>query len=69
MRAILAFVATVLFVAVLTRVAEAAGIRRCGCADDCWCKRPGLDLFRWIVPVGHSSLDPDEKASRAADPA
>jgi hypothetical protein len=67
MRAILAFVATVLFVAVVTRIAEAAGMRTCGCAADCWCKRPGLELFRWIVPFGHSSLDPDEKAARAAD--
>jgi hypothetical protein len=23
---------------------------RCGCADACWCKRPGLALFRWVTP-------------------
>ena len=67
MRALIAFVATVLVVAAITRVAEAAGLRTCGCADDCWCRRPGLELFRWIVPFGHASLDPDEKAARAAD--
>jgi hypothetical protein len=52
-------------VAVLTRIMEAAGVRTCGCDEDCWCRRPGLDLFRWIVPVGHSGPDPDEKAARA----
>lgn len=27
----------------------------CGCAEDCWCKRPGLSLFRWVFPYGHQS--------------
>lgn len=65
MRAIIAFIGAVVLAAVATRLAEAAGVRTCGCADDCWCRRPGLDLFRWIVPFGHSSLDPDDKAARA----
>jgi hypothetical protein len=64
-RPVTAFLGVLLFLAVATRVAEAAGLRRCGCAPDCWCRRPGLDLFRWVIPVGHSSVDPDEKAARA----
>ena len=59
------FVSVLTLFAVLTRVAESAGYRTCGCADDCWCRRRGLDLFRWMIPVGHSSVDPDEKAARA----
>ena len=27
--------------------------RECGCDEDCWCKQPGLQHFRWVVPVGH----------------
>jgi hypothetical protein len=44
--------------AIATRVAEALGVwRQCGCAPDCWCKKPGLSLFRWVVPVKHQSVD------------
>jgi hypothetical protein len=25
----------------------------CGCHEDCWCKRPGLSLFRWVFPFWH----------------
>jgi hypothetical protein len=47
-----------LLAAIATRVAEASGLwRQCGCSPDCWCKRPGLSLFRWVVPVGHRSVD------------
>ena len=39
-------------VATGTRIAEAAGVQRlqCACEDDCWCKKPGLSMFRWLVP-------------------
>ena len=40
-------------VAVLTRAAEAAGVQRCHCSSSCWCRRPLLNAFRWVVPVGH----------------
>jgi hypothetical protein len=33
---------------------EQQGEITCGCADDCWCKRPGFSLFRWVFPVGHT---------------
>jgi hypothetical protein len=32
---------------------ERVGAIECECSDDCWCKRPGLSLFRWVFPVGH----------------
>jgi len=41
-------------------VAALTGLRKerrggiiCACADACWCKRPGLGLFRWVLPFGH----------------
>ena len=24
--------------------------RECGCRPECWCKKPGLRHFRWILP-------------------
>lgn len=35
-----------------TLALERAGVRRfqCACSPDCWCKKPGLSLFRWITP-------------------
>jgi hypothetical protein len=39
--------------AVVGLVRERMGLIACGCADDCWCKRPGLSLFRWVFPRGH----------------
>jgi hypothetical protein len=60
------FIAVGLYVlaAVVTTAAEVAGIgRQRGCADACWCKRPGLRLFRWVAPVSHLSVAPAEKAS------
>lgn len=32
---------------------ERAGVYSCGCDPDCWCKRPGLNVFRWILPRWH----------------
>jgi hypothetical protein len=31
---------------------ERAGVSRfrCACSTDCWCKKPGLNLLRWITP-------------------
>ena len=50
-------------VAAGNRVAEHFGMRSCGCADDCWCHRPGLSLFRWVFPWGHrSARTADQKA-------
>ncbi len=35
-------------------VRERAGTLRCACKGDCWCKRRGLNLFRWVFPFRHS---------------
>lgn len=39
--------------AIIGRFVESMGAVECGCADDCWCKRPGLSTFRWVFPFGH----------------
>jgi len=41
--------------ALLGLVRERMGLIACGCAEDCWCKRPGLSVFRWVFPRGHQS--------------
>lgn len=52
-KVLLAVVGGYLVLALGNKAAEAAGAIRCGCADDCWCKQPGLILFRWVFPWGH----------------
>jgi hypothetical protein len=32
---------------------ERAGALHCVCEPECWCKRPGLNTFRWVFPHGH----------------
>ena len=49
-----------LLAAAMTRLAEALGMRKCGCAADCWCKKPGLSAFRWVFPRGHRINWPDD---------
>lgn len=41
--------------AVVSLVRERMGLISCGCAEDCWCHRPGLRFFRWVFPWGHKS--------------
>jgi hypothetical protein len=43
-----------LLFAVIGRFVEAMGAVHCGCAADCWCKRPILSTFRWVFPFRHS---------------
>lgn len=40
--------------ALLGHAKEQRGSLVCECNEDCWCKRPGLELFRWVFPFGHS---------------
>jgi len=42
-----------LLFAVIGRFVEEMGAAQCECDETCWCKRPGLSLFRWVLPVGH----------------
>lgn len=39
--------------ALLGHARERRGGLTCECSPECWCKRPGLSLFRWVLPVGH----------------
>ena len=62
-RLVLAVVGGYVLVAAGNRVAEHFGMRTCGCAEDCWCHRGGLSLFRWVFPWGHRPAhSADQKA-------
>jgi|GEM_PF-3186464 hypothetical protein len=51
----------------ISRGLEQAGVYECGCYPECWCKRPGLSLFRWVVPrFHHGPWDPQDKARHEA---
>ena len=52
-RALLALGALYIGAAVIGHLQERRGAITCECQADCWCKRPGLSVFRWVVPVGH----------------
>lgn len=66
-RLVMSGIAGLVLLAIGTRAAEAlrlGGPRlRCGCTDACWCKLPGLTVFRWVTPGSwhHLGLTPDEK--------
>lgn len=34
--------------------------RECGCRDECWCQRPVLRHFRWVIPKSHQSRKPQD---------
>ncbi len=56
-------VAAYLAAAVTGRLRERMGMISCACAEDCWCHKPGLSLFRWVFPRGHTSKwDAEQKA-------
>lgn len=48
-------VALYLGAAVVSLVRERMRLIRRGCAEYCWCHRPGLGFFRWVFPWGHKS--------------
>ena len=43
-----------LAVALLGHALERSGVAACDCREACWCKLPGLNLFRWAFPFRHS---------------
>lgn len=49
--------------AVIGRFVEGMGAVQCGCAADCWCKRPVLSTFRWVFPYSHRGADACSKAA------
>jgi hypothetical protein len=50
----------------VTRAMEGAGRITCECYEDCWCKRPGLSIYRWVFPRFHH-LRPCEDAEGSAE--
>jgi hypothetical protein len=52
-RVALAFAIGYLVLALVGRAKEAAGVYTCACYENCWCKKPGLSLFRWVFPRFH----------------
>jgi hypothetical protein len=52
-RLLLAIAVGYILLALVGRAKEAAGIYMCECYADCWCKKPGLNLFRWVFPRFH----------------
>jgi hypothetical protein len=57
----------VLLVGGITLGLERAGFNRfrCACSPDCWCKKPGLNLFRWITPPKWHSIAEDQRTASA----
>jgi hypothetical protein len=62
-RFILAVAIGYVVLGLITRGMEAAGAYECGCDPECWCKKPGLSLFRWVFPRWHKGewLSPERK--------
>lgn len=54
-RPLLVLAGLYLLAALVGHAQERRGAIRCGCGEECWCKRPGLSLFRWVLPIGHRS--------------
>lgn len=50
--------------ALLTKAREAAGLLSCDCYPDCWCRKPGLSLFRWVFPQFHQNPDLEARTKR-----
>ena len=53
--------------AFVLRAKEAAGLLTCACYPDCWCRKPGLSVFRWVFP--HLHRNPGLKAQQQEDDA
>jgi len=49
----LLFATLYLGAALIGHAKERRGAITCACQDACWCKRPGLAAFRWVLPLGH----------------
>jgi len=66
-RVVLGVIGLYLLAAIVTATAEATGTwKKCGCERDCWCRKPGVRVFRWVTPKrAHHQLDPTEKEDRA----
>jgi hypothetical protein len=36
---------------------ERAGVYNCVCEPECWCKRRGLSILRWVLPYWHREAE------------
>jgi hypothetical protein len=52
-RALISLVVGYLVLALVSKAREAAGLLSCDCYPDCWCRKPGLSMFRWVFPRFH----------------
>ena len=64
-RVVVGLASIYLLFAVIGRFVEGMGAVRCGCAEDCWCKRPVLSVFRWVFPYRHR-IDPTRRLTSEA---
>jgi hypothetical protein len=56
-RILIGVVGVYVLAAIVTTLAESTGLgRQCGCEPGCWCRRPGLRLFRWVTPKSNHHL-------------
>jgi len=63
-RSLVALLSVYLLAALIGRAAESRGKAVCGCASDCWCKKPVLSTFRWVFPFRHrGDFSADQKAA------
>jgi len=42
--------------ALIGHAKERRGAITCECQDDCWCDKPDVDLFRWVLPIRQARL-------------
>lgn len=54
-RLVAGVVAAYLLFAVSGRLVEAVGAVSCAGADNWWCHKPTLSMFRWVFPWPHRS--------------
>lgn len=59
MKKLLLFAGLLVGIAAINARIDAA--KQCGCRPECWCKKPGLRPFRWLVPYGHKEHSPHWK--------
>lgn len=52
-KALAALALAYILLALYYRVREAAGLMTCDCYPDCWCRKRGLSVFRWVFPRYH----------------
>lgn len=66
-RFVLSLLLGYVLLALVGRAAEAVGLQTCGCDLDCWCKKPGLSLFRWVFPRFHRNAGLEAWKKRQLD--